>query len=63
MYQAEQAHTKARERRVSWHRLETKSGEVIQIIQHYLSLTWFPEQLSNPVLQGMISFKTIYRWI
>ena len=34
VYQAEQAHTKARERRVSCHRLETKSDEVIQIIQH-----------------------------
>ena len=33
------------------------------MIQHYLKLTWSPEQISNTVLKDIISFKTIYRWI
>ena len=33
------------------------------MIQHYLKLTWSPEQISNTVLKDVISFKTIYRWI
>ena len=33
------------------------------MIQHYLKLTWSPEQISNMVLKDVISFKTIYRWI
>ena len=33
------------------------------MIQHYLKLTWSPEQITNMVLKDVISFKTIYRWI
>ena len=40
-----------------------KSEEVIQIIQHYLKLTWSPEQISNTVLKDVISFKIVYRCI
>ncbi len=36
-----------------------KSEEVIQTIEYYLKLTWSPEQISNTVLKGVISFKTI----
>ena len=36
-----------------------KSEEVIQSIEYYLKLTWSPEQISNTVLKGVISFKTI----
>ena len=36
---------------------------MIQTIEHYLKLTWSPEQISNTVLKGVISFKTIYHWI
>ena len=62
-YQAELADELAEQRRLVCHRPETKSEEVIQTIQHYLKLTWSPEQISNTVLKGVISFKTIYRWI
>ena len=62
-YQAELADELAGQRRLVCHRPETKSEEVIQNIQHYLKLTWSPEQISNTVLKGVISFKTIYRWI
>ena len=62
-YQAELADELAGQRRLVCHRKELKSEKVIQMIQHYLKLTWSPEQISNTVLKGVISFKTIYRWI
>lgn len=62
-YQAELADELAERRRLVCHRPQIKSEEVVQIIQHYLKLTWSPEQISNTVLKGVISFKTIYRWI
>ena len=62
-YQAELAHELARKRRLVCRRDENKSEELIQMIQHYLKLTWSPEQISQTVLKGIISFKTIYRWI
>ncbi|MTM66843.1 IS30 family transposase, partial [Turicibacter sanguinis] len=62
-YQVELADELAWKRRLGCHRPETKSEEVIQTIQHYLKLTWSPEQISNTVLKGVLSFKTIYRWI
>ena len=62
-YQAELADELAAKRRLVCHRPETKSEEVIQTIEHYLKLTWSPEQISNTVLKGVIPFKTIYRWI
>ena len=62
-YQAELADELAVQRCLGCHRKELKSEEVIQIIQHYLKLTWSPEQISNTVLKDVISFKTIYRWI
>ena len=62
-YQAELADELARKRRLVYHRKELKSEEVIQTIQHYLKLTWSPEQISNTVLKSVLSFKTIYRWI
>ena len=62
-YQAELADELAGKRRLVCRCPEKKSEEVIQTIQHYLKLTWSPEQISNTVLKGVISFKTIYRWI
>ena len=63
IYQAELADELARQRRLVCHRPEKKSEKVIQTIQHYLKLTWSPEQISNTILKGIISFKSIYRWI
>ena len=62
-YQAELAEEWAWERRLVCHRKELKSEEIIQTIQHYLKLTWSPEQIFKTVLKGVISFKIIYRWI
>ena len=62
-YQAELADELAEHPHLVCHRPETKSKELIQMIQHYLKLTWSPEQISNTVLKGVSSFKTIYRWI
>ena len=62
-YQAELADELAGQRRLGCHRKELKSEKVIQMIQHYLKLTWSPEQISNTVLKNVIAFKTIYRWI
>ena len=62
-YQAELADELAEQRRLVCHRSEKKSEQLIQTIQKYLELTWSPEQISNTVLKGVISFKTIYRWI
>ena len=62
-YQPDLADELAQNRRLVCHRHEKKSEEVTQTIQHYLKLTWSPEQISNTVLKRVISFKTIYRWI
>ena len=62
-YQVEQADELAQNRHLVYHRQEKKSEEVTQTIQHYLKLNWSPEQISNTVLKGVISFKSIYRWI
>ena len=61
IYQVELGDELVRKRRLACHCKEAKSKELIQIIQHYLKLTWSPEQISNTVLKGVISFKTIYR--
>ena len=63
MYQAELADELDRQHRLVFHRKELKSEQLIQITQKYLRLTWSPEQISNTVLKGVLSFKTIYRWI
>ena len=62
-YQAELVDELAEQRRLVCHRKELKSEQLIQTIQKYLELTWSPEQISNTVLKGVISFKTIYRSI
>ena len=62
-YEAELADELAGKRRLVCHRKELKSEQLIQTIQKYLELTWSPEQISNTVLKGVLSFKTIYRWI
>ena len=63
MYQAELADELAGQRLLVCRRKELKSGQLIQTIQKYLELTCLPEKISNAVLKGVLSFKTIYRWI
>ena len=43
MYQAELAEELAEQRRLVCYHSEKKSEEVIEIMQHYLKLTWSPE--------------------
>ena len=62
-YQAELADELAGQRRLVCHRKELKSEQLIQTIQNYLELTLSPEQISNTVLKGVISFKPIYHCI
>ena len=63
MYQAELANELDKQRCLVCYRRELKFKQLIQIIQHYLKLTWSPEQISNTVLKEILSFKIIYRWI
>jgi IS30 family transposase len=37
--------------------------DIAKVIQKYLDKTWSPEQISNTVLKGRISYQSIYRWI
>lgn len=36
---------------------------LIHLIEEKLKLTWSPEQIIGRLLQGQLSFKTIYRWL
>lgn len=37
--------------------------ELVAKVENALALTWSPEQITNTILRGQISFKTIYSWI
>ena len=39
------------------------SKELEEVITEKLLATWSPEQISNTVTKGKVSFKTIYTWI
>lgn len=39
------------------------SKEIVETIKEKLNLRWSPEQISNTVFNGKLSFKTIYTWI
>ena len=39
------------------------SSTLVSVIERSLEATWSPEQISNTVTHGKISFKTIYRWL
>ena len=60
-YQVELADELTQQRRLACHRSEKKPEQVIEIIQHYLKLTWSTKQISNTVLKGVVSFKIICR--
>ena len=55
-YQAKLANKLAGQCRLVCHRKELNSEQLIQNIQHHLKLTGSPEQISNTVLKGVISF-------
>lgn len=62
-YQAEVAHDISQNRRKKCYPKGKKSEKIIKKIQDHLKLTWSPEQISETIMKGKISFKTIYRWI
>ncbi|NCD43524.1 MAG: IS30 family transposase [Bacteroidia bacterium] len=37
--------------------------DLVSIIEQGLEATWSPEQISNTITSGKLSFKTIYRWL
>lgn len=39
------------------------TSHLIYLIEEKLKLTWSPEQIVGKLLQGQLSFKTIYRWL
>nr|CDL66827.1 unnamed protein product [uncultured bacterium] len=62
-YQADKAQTISSQRVVSASTRTKLSQELLEIIEDKLTKTWSPEQISNTVLKGLVSFKSIYRWI
>jgi IS30 family transposase len=63
IYQSEKAQSSYEERRTNCgcHGIWTK--EVAEQIEQKLEETWSPEQISNRLFKGEVSFKTIYRWL
>lgn len=62
-YYAEIAEKQSVQRRKNTNKHYKASKENITLIEEKLALTWSPEQISNTVLRGQISFKSIYLWI
>jgi transposase, IS30 family len=62
-YQAELAQKSYENRRLNGCPKGKKSEDLTEVIEHYLSLTWSPEQIANTVLKNQLCFKTIYRWL
>ena len=57
---AQQDYEKKRQRACRYTKL---TQELVDLITEKLQLTWSPEQIVGRLLQGKLSFKTIYRWI
>lgn len=62
-YCAELAQSSYHHRRLHVGARSKKETVPITTIQDLLTSTWSPEQIANTVLKGMLSFKTIYRWL
>lgn len=62
-YQADKAQTVSSQRAAAASTRTKLSQELIEIIEDKLMKTWSPEQISNTALKGLVSFKSIYRWI
>lgn len=63
VYSASSGDMKYKSRRLNSVSKGKYEPEISKIIQEKLSQTWSPEQISNTVLLGKVSFKTIYNWI
>lgn len=62
-YCSEKAQTAYIQRRKSSKPKGKYSSELVSVIEQSLEATWSPEQISNTVTYGKLSFKTIYRWL
>lgn len=62
-YQSERAQASYEERRTNCGCHEKWTEELAFQIEQKLEETWSPEQISNKLLKGKVSFKTIYRWL
>ena len=63
LYQAEVAEENYRKRRMSSKPSGKWNEDIASIIEQKLLETWSPEQISNTVTTGKVSFKTIYNWL
>ena len=63
IYRSEQAQKLYENRRISCHPKGKWNTQIAAQIEQLLQLTWSPEQIVGRLLQGIISYKTIYRWI
>lgn len=62
-YKPERAQQQYESRRLNCGRIGKYSPELADVINDKLRLTWSPEQVVGRLFQGVLSFKTIYRWI
>lgn len=62
-YQAEDAQHQYRQRRSCSKPYGKCDKVIVDVITEKLCLTWSPEQITNTVVLGKLSFKTIYNWI
>ncbi|WP_195972692.1 IS30 family transposase, partial [Clostridium thermobutyricum] len=63
VYNAELAEANYHERRKASRYIGKFKLDLISDIELALENTWSPEQISNTLTKGKLSFKTIYRWI
>ena len=63
MYNAETAHKKYCIRRKNSKPKGKYSKALVKQIERGLNSTYSPEQIANTLTKGVVSFKTIYRWI
>ncbi|SIN98562.1 transposase, IS30 family [Carnobacterium alterfunditum] len=62
-YQAEKAQTSYNQRKAACGAHSKLTASLKIVIQEKLDQTWSLEQISGRLLQGSLTFKTIYRWI
>jgi transposase, IS30 family len=63
VYQSEKAHKTYQSRREKCGHPGKWSFELAKTVNKKLRATWSPEQIVGRLFQGVLSFKTIYRWI
>ena len=62
-YEAEAAQAKYIDRRKACKSIGKYSKALAECIEEALYRTYSPEQIANTITKGILSFKTIYRWI